>query len=76
MWIKHKNLIDENKIDKKLSGKAKEDAMNEKKQELEKRLQDVSIQLGTTSKKAAKKGEQYSLFFFCKYSYIKIIILF
>lgn len=43
-------------IDKKLSGKSKEDQMAEKKQELEKRLQDVTGQLGNV-KKAPKKGE-------------------
>lgn len=42
-------------IDKKLSGKSKEDQMAEKKQELEKRLQDVTGQLGNV-KKAPKKG--------------------
>lgn len=43
-------------IDKKLSGKSKEEQMVEKKQELEKRLQDVTGQLGS-AKKAAKKGK-------------------
>lgn len=42
-------------IDKKPSGKSKDEQMAEKKQELEKRLQDVTGQLGT-AKKAAKKG--------------------
>lgn len=41
--------------DKKLSGKSKDEQMAEKKQELEKRLQDVTGQLGT-AKKQAKKG--------------------
>ncbi|XP_052868361.1 homeotic protein female sterile-like [Anopheles cruzii] len=41
---------------KKVSGKSKEEQMTEKKQELEKRLQDVTGQLGTT-KKNAKKDE-------------------
>lgn len=45
--------------DKKLSGKSKDEQMAEKKQELEKRLQDVTGQLGT-SKKAAKKGKHSS----------------
>ncbi|XP_024080312.1 bromodomain-containing protein 3-like isoform X2 [Cimex lectularius] len=40
---------------KKVSGKSKDEAMAEKKQELEKRLQDVTGQLGST-KKQAKKG--------------------
>lgn len=43
-------------LDKKPSGKSKDEQMAEKKQELEKRLQDVTGQLGT-SKKTAKKGE-------------------
>lgn len=42
--------------DKKLSGKSKDEQMAEKKQELEKRLQDVTGQLGS-AKKAAKKGK-------------------
>ncbi|XP_037914073.1 homeotic protein female sterile-like isoform X4 [Hermetia illucens] len=41
---------------KKPSGKSKDEQMAEKKQELEKRLQDVTGQLGT-AKKAAKKDE-------------------
>lgn len=40
-----------------MSGKSKDEQMAEKKQELEKRLQDVTGQLGS-AKKAAKKGEQ------------------
>lgn len=43
------------KTDKKLSGKSKDEQMAEKKQELEKRLQDVTGQLGS-AKKAQKKG--------------------
>ena len=35
--------------------------MMEKKQELEKRLQDVTGQLGTTAKKPAKKGQFASI---------------
>lgn len=42
--------------DKKVSGKSKDEQMAEKKQELEKRLQDVTGQLGT-NKKTTKKGE-------------------
>ncbi|KAH9360277.1 hypothetical protein HPB48_005729 [Haemaphysalis longicornis] len=38
------------------AGKSKEEQVREKKQELEKRLQDVSGQLGTTAKKPLKKG--------------------
>lgn len=41
--------------DKKVSGKSKDEQMAEKKQELEKRLQDVTGQLGNV-KKTAKKG--------------------
>jgi hypothetical protein len=41
--------------DKKTGGKSKEEQMQDKKQELEKRLQDVSGQLGS-AKKAPKKG--------------------
>lgn len=44
--------------DKKVSGKSKEEQMTEKKQELEKRLQDVTGQLGT-AKKNAKKGKLF-----------------
>lgn len=42
--------------DRKVSGKSKDEQMAEKKQELEKRLQDVSGQLGNTKKQQAKKG--------------------
>lgn len=41
--------------DKKLSGKSKDEQMAEKKQELEKRLQDVTGQLGSAKK--TKKGK-------------------
>ncbi|KAK9498339.1 hypothetical protein O3M35_002994 [Rhynocoris fuscipes] len=41
---------------KKVSAKLKDEAMAEKKQELEKRLQDVTGQLGASTKKQAKKG--------------------
>ncbi|XP_031638394.1 homeotic protein female sterile-like isoform X2 [Contarinia nasturtii] len=44
------------KTHKKVSGKSKDEQMAEKKQELEKRLQDVTGQLGS-AKKAAKKVE-------------------
>lgn len=44
-----------NGADKKVSGKSKDEQMAEKKQELEKRLQDVTGQLGT-NKKTPKKG--------------------
>lgn len=44
------------RTDKKVSGKSKDEQMAEKKQELEKRLQDVTGQLGT-NKKTAKKGK-------------------
>jgi tartrate dehydratase alpha subunit/fumarate hydratase class I-like protein len=44
--------------DKKVSGKSKDEQMAEKKQELEKRLQDVTGQLGSGVKKTAKKGER------------------
>lgn len=47
-------------LDKKMSGKSKDEQMAEKKQELEKRLQDVTGQLGNV-KKAGKKGK------FCQY---------
>lgn len=40
-----------------MSGKSKDEQMAEKKQELEKRLQDVSGQLGTHKKQQAKKGK-------------------
>lgn len=41
-----------------MSGKSKDEQMAEKKQELEKRLQDVTGQLGS-AKKAAKKGKHF-----------------
>lgn len=41
----------------KTPGKSKEEHMREKKQELEKRLQDVSGQLGQPPKKSVKKGK-------------------
>uniref|UniRef100_A0A336LYR9 CSON010958 protein n=1 Tax=Culicoides sonorensis TaxID=179676 RepID=A0A336LYR9_CULSO len=44
------------KTHKKVSGKSKDEQMAEKKQELEKRLQDVTGQLGT-AKKSTKKDE-------------------
>lgn len=44
--------------DKKVSGKSKDEQMAEKKQELEKRLQDVTGQLGNV-KKTAKKGQYF-----------------
>ena len=43
-----------------MSGKSKDEVIAEKKQELEKRLQDVAGQLGTTPKKQAKKGALYN----------------
>lgn len=52
-------------LDKKLSGKSKDEQMAEKKQELEKRLQDVTGQLGN-AKKAAKKGNQLLFVIFVK----------
>lgn len=48
--------------DRKVSGKSKDEQIAEKKQELEKRLQDVSGQLGTNKKQQQKKGNKYSLF--------------
>lgn len=50
------NFNSSENTDKKVSGKSKDEQMAEKKQELEKRLQDVTGQLGS-AKKAAKKGE-------------------
>lgn len=46
--------------DRKVSGKCKDEQMVEKKQELEKRLQDVSGQLGAHKKQQAKKGKLFS----------------
>ncbi|XP_060809601.1 bromodomain-containing protein 3 isoform X2 [Amyelois transitella] len=43
------------KTHRKMSGKSKDEQMAEKKQELEKRLQDVSGQLGTNKKQQQKK---------------------
>ena len=45
-----------------MSGKSKDEQMAERKQELEKRLQDVSGQLGS-GKKSLKKGKKD--FFIC-----------
>jgi hypothetical protein len=50
--------------DKKTGGKSKEEQMQDKKQELEKRLQDVSGQLGS-AKKAPKKGTLFHPLFLC-----------
>ncbi|XP_052737200.1 bromodomain-containing protein 3-like isoform X2 [Bicyclus anynana] len=44
------------KTHRKVSGKSKDEQIAEKKQELEKRLQDVSGQLGTHKKQQPKKG--------------------
>lgn len=46
-----------NSIDKRVSGKSKDEQMAEKKQELEKRLQDVAVQLGNNKKQQPKKGK-------------------
>ncbi|KAH9639926.1 hypothetical protein HF086_002840 [Spodoptera exigua] len=45
------------KTHRKVSGKSKDEQIAEKKQELEKRLQDVSGQLGTNKKQQQKKAE-------------------
>lgn len=47
----------------KVAGKSREEHMREKKQELEKRLQDVSGQLGQPTKKSTKKGLYCIIFF-------------
>ena len=47
--------------DRKVSGKSKDEQIAEKKQELEKRLQDVSGQLGTNKKQQQKKGQLLNL---------------
>lgn len=44
-------------VDKKVVGKSKAEQMTERQQELERRLQDVTGQLGS-SKKSAKKGKK------------------
>jgi hypothetical protein len=49
--------------DKKLPGKSKDEQMAEKKQELEKRLQDVTGQLGS-AKKPPKKGKHLKPYMF------------
>lgn len=49
-------------LDRKVSGKSKDEQMAEKKQELEKRLQDVSGQLGTNKKQQPKKGIHYFIY--------------
>lgn len=51
--------------DKKVSGKSKDEQMAEKKQELEKRLQDVTGQLGNV-KKTVKKGKASIIYIFLK----------
>lgn len=45
-------------LDKKVVGKSKAEQMNERQQELERRLQDVTGQLGS-GKKSAKKGKDF-----------------
>lgn len=50
-------------IDKKPPGKSKEEAIADKKQELERRLLDVNDKIGT-AKKAPKKGKREKLIFF------------
>lgn len=50
------------KVHKKVSGKSKEEQMAEKKQELERRLQDMS-QMGNSNKKTTKKGNLLLLFY-------------
>lgn len=47
--------------DKRVSGKSKDEQMAEKKQELEKRLQDVAVQLGSNKKQQPKKGKKKKL---------------
>lgn len=42
--------------DRKVSGKSKDEQIAEKKQELEKRLHDVTGQLGSNKKQQPKKG--------------------
>lgn len=54
-WVFFSFLFHLPHADKKVSGKSKDEQMAEKKQELEKRLQDVTGQLGNV-KKTAKKG--------------------
>lgn len=61
IWLKCVCYVPSNKVgccvsDKKLPGKSKDEQMAEKKQELEKRLQDVTGQLGS-AKKPPKKGK-------------------
>lgn len=48
-------------VDKKPPGKSKEEAIADKKQELERRLIDVNDKIGT-AKKAPKKGKWCFLF--------------
>ena len=65
MWLKCVCHVPCNKVwccvsDKKLPGKSKDEQMAEKKQELEKRLQDVTGQLGS-AKKPPKKGKHLKL---------------
>lgn len=48
-----------------MSGKSKDEQIAEKKQELEKRLQDVSGQLGTNKKQQQKKGQFNGSNIFC-----------
>lgn len=45
-------------LDKKVVGKSKAEQMNERQQELERRLQDVTGQLGS-GKKSTKKGKDF-----------------
>lgn len=59
--------------DKKVSGKSKDEQMAEKKQELEKRLQDVTGQLGNV-KKTAKKGQHLINFFYGVLYFLNVYI--
>lgn len=66
--------------DKKVSGKSKDEQMAERKQELEKRLQDVSGVLGT-AKKSTKKGaflsqHQFSRFILTEIVYVLFYFFF
>lgn len=61
-----------NLIDKRVSGKSKDEQMAEKKQELEKRLQDVAVQLGNTKKQQPKKGKYYAFYRWKMYQPVSI----
>lgn len=62
-------------LDKKPPGKSKEEAIADKKQELERRLLDVNDKIGTT-KKVPKKGNNNILYRLIRFQFILTVFLF